>query len=195
MFTRLRSFVTLLLLLLSGTTFAQVLKTNDNAVNLGIGFGSTVTYGHGMKGFPSLSVSYEHILPKEIGPGLLGVGAIVAYRAASYKETVVDEEGPSGTYKFRYSNTYLGLRATYHWKGLLSEKYDIYGAAIAGVRLEKYKWDGPKSEFDSFYNYSHTKVFGGLVVGARYYFMPKVSVFSELGYDISWFKIGVSARF
>jgi hypothetical protein len=194
MITRLRLLVTLSILLLSLTTFAQSLKTNDNAVNLGIGFGSTVTYGHGMKGFPAVSVSYEHILPKEIGPGLLGVGIIAAYRSTSYKETFDDDEYEAVTYKFRYSNTYLGLRATYHWKGLVSDKYDVYGAVVTGVRLEKYKWDAPHNTYGVLENYNHTKVFAGLVVGARYYFAPKVSVFSELGYDVTWIKFGISAR-
>lgn len=179
--------VTLFFLLLCSTAYSQKLSLNDNVINVGIGFGSTYSFNSHYGGFPALSVSYERIWPKEIGPGLLGVGAIVGYRSMSYKYNVGDNR-----YKDKFNTLLIAARGTYYWEKLVTEKYNVYGAALVGVRTENYKADGaPGVLVDD--NTVHP--FVGVVAGGRYYFTPNISVFAELGYDISWTKAGISARF
>lgn len=177
--------VTLFFLLLCSTGYSQKLSVNDNVINVGIGFGSTYSFNSSYSGFPALSVSYERIWPKEIGPGLLGVGAIVGYRSMSYKYDIGNNR-----YKNKFNTLLIAARGTYYWEKLVTEKYNVYGAALVGIRSENYNADG-----GGFIDDNSVTPFVGAVVGGRYYFTPNISVFAELGYDISWTKAGISARF
>lgn len=167
------------------------LKGGDNLVNLGIGFGSAWSYASGYKGFPAVSLSYERVIPKKLGPGFLAVGGILSYRKITDKYTEYDGEGQEFKYKNSYTNSVIGLRGTYHWDELNTEKYDVYGGVQTGLRFENFKsrWFGDN------YKDKYTHFYGSVIVGARYYFAPKVSVFAELGYDVTWTKIGISAKF
>ncbi|MGN7723519.1 hypothetical protein [Chitinophaga sp. 22620] len=181
--------VTLFFLLLCSTAYSQKLSVNDNVINFGIGFGSTYSLHSDYSGFPALSVSYERIWPKEIGPGLLGVGAIVGYRSMNYKWNAGNNH-----YKNKFNTLLIAARGTYYWEKLVTEKYNVYGAALIGVRSENYKIDGG-SVPGVFADDNSVHPFVGVVAGGRYYFTPNISAFAELGYDISWTKIGISARF
>ncbi|UYQ95053.1 hypothetical protein MKQ68_08090 [Chitinophaga horti] len=166
------------------------LKGGDNLVNVGIGFGSAYSYASGYKGFPAVSVSFERVIPKELGPGLLAVGGIVSYRKISDKFEGNNGE-VYGTYKNSYSNTVIGIRGTYHWEQLNTEKYDVYGGVQTGLRFENYKskWDGDT------YKDKYTHFYGSIIVGGRYFFSSNLSAFAELGYDVTWTKVGISFKF
>lgn len=163
------------------------LKGGDNLVNVGIGFGSAYAYGSGFKGFPAVSVAFERVIPKELGPGLLAVGGIISYRNITHKYN--DYEGDS--FKTKYANTVIGIRGTYHWEQLNTEKYDVYGGVQTGLRFENYrsKW----IEEDVKERYTH--FYGSVIVGGRYYFASNISAFAEVGYDVTWTKLGISFKF
>jgi hypothetical protein len=156
------------------------------AVQLGIGFGGTVHYAGGYKGSPAVSFAYEHLLPMEVGPGRIGVGAIGAYQTSKY-----DGAG----YESKWNNALVALRGTYHLTKFLPEKLDAYGVAQLGVRFETNKYESGTGENRITAKDKYTRVQPALLVGARYYFVPQFAAFSELGYDLTVIKIGVAARF
>ncbi len=150
-------------------------------LNVGVGFG--LGYGYGNLGntsaTPALSVSYMRGLANA-GPGTISAGGIVGYKSFSWQD---------GAEKATLRNIYVGARGAYHY-GFGIPKLDTYAGVGLGVRVASYSYtyttnataSGSQAELSGF-------------AGARYFFSDKVGAFSELGYDMSYLKVGLSARF
>lgn len=163
-------------------------EVGTNAVNLGIGIGSRYSYGTGFFGgsssvSPAVSLSYERgIIP--LGPGVLGVGGIVAYQGASYDL--------GGGDKWKYTDIVVMARGTFHYP--VSDKFDAYGGLGIGVRHAGVSFEG-SGIYSAIGTASGTDVTSGLFLGGRYFFGESIGAFAELGYDQTFLKLGLSARF
>ncbi|WP_310396402.1 hypothetical protein [Hymenobacter sp.] len=161
-----------------------------NAVNLGIGLGNRYAYGTGFGGgsssvSPALSVSFERgIIP--LGPGVLGVGVFAGYQGANYDFGGGDE--------WKYTDVIVTLRGAFHYP--VTPEFDAYGGLGLGVRRLSSSWSGPAN---SSYNLSDgaatTDAASGLFVGGRYFFAESIGAFAELGYDQTYLKVGLTAKF
>jgi hypothetical protein len=156
-----------------------------NVVNLGIGLGSRYGYGYsylsnGSSVSPAISLSYERGI-LQLGPGVLGVGLFAGYQGASYEY--------SG-YKDKFTDIVVMVRGAFHYP--VNDKFDAYGGVGIGVRHLGYSssYVGPYA-----FDYGVTGATSGLFVGGRYYFSQGIGAFAELGYDQSYLKIGLSAKF
>lgn len=158
-----------------------------NALNLGIGIGSRYGYGGGLFGgnssvSPAISLSYERgILP--LGPGVLGVGVFAGYQGASYDL--------GGGDKWKYTDVIVTLRGAFHYPVL--PQFDAYGGVGLGLRHAGVSYSG-NSMYD-FGTASANEFASGLFVGGRYFFTSNIGSFAELGYDQSYLKVGLSAKF
>lgn len=88
------------------------------------------------------------------------------------------------------------VRGTYHYDLLQNGKVDTYAGVSLGARIENYK-DTYDSEFlGGPYNnsYGGARVEGGIFIGGRYYFTDTIGAFAEAGYDMSYLKLGLSAK-
>jgi opacity protein-like surface antigen len=163
-------------------------EVGTNAVNLGIGVGSRYGYGGGLFGgsssvSPAITLSYERgIIP--LGPGVLGVGGIVGYQGASYDL--------GGGDKWKYTDIIVMVRGAFHYP--VAEKFDAYGGVGIGVRHAGVSFEG-NSIYNSLGTVSSTDVTSGLFVGGRYFFTDGIGAFAELGYDQTYLKIGLTAKF
>lgn len=191
------------LLLVAGAAFggptaavAQSYGIGTNAVNLGVGFGYSIRYYSGVYGnssaTPVLSASFEHGM-STLGPGTLGVGAVLSYQGAKWDYT----DGYGDQYHETWKTLFFGVRGTWHPDFLVTDKYDIYGGVQLGYYHYGYSYTatGP---YVSGYNYSNPRnstVGFGAFVGGRYYFTDNIGAFGEIGYDISYLKIGLSLKF
>jgi hypothetical protein len=179
--------------LLSGTAFAAepAFDKGSNVIGLGIGMG--VDYGN-YSGFygsstvsPTIYASYDHGFFSEVGPGTIGIGAVIAYKSSSSKYL---------TYKSKYSSTIVGLRGTYHLTLLKDKnnKFDPYAGVTFGLRFNNYT-DPYADYYNLSYSYNRTNAVAGVFVGAHYNFVPNFGAHAELGYDISFFRVGVNFNF
>ena len=157
------------------------------ALNLGIGLGNRYGYGSGFLGgsssvSPALSLSVERgILP--LGPGVLGVGAFVGYQGARYDLGNGDE--------WKFTDLIVTLRGAFHYP--VSPQLDAYGGLGLGLRHAGVSFTG-NSNFD-YGVASATELASGLFVGGRYFFSDKIGAFAELGYDQTYLKVGLTAKF
>ncbi|WP_201987329.1 porin family protein [Hymenobacter rubidus] len=156
----------------------------SSVINLGVGLGSrygyTALYGGNTSVTPAISVSFERgIIP--LGPGVLGVGVFAGYQSASYEYS---------TFKDKYTDIIVMVRGAFHYP--VSDEFDAYAGLGLGVRHLGYSsnYTGPYAV-----DYGTTGAASGLFVGGRYYFTPGIGAFAELGYDQSYLKIGLSAKF
>ncbi|WP_052732791.1 hypothetical protein [Hymenobacter terrenus] len=161
-------------------------EVGTNAVNLGVGLGNRYGYDGGFFGgnssvSPAISLSYERgIIP--LGPGVLGVGGFIGYQGASYNF--------GGGDKIKFTDIVVTLRGAFHYNFI--PELDTYGGLGLGVRRLGSSGEGL---FSQSANYGGTDAVLGLFVGGRYFFTPSIGAFAELGYDQSYLKVGLTAKF
>ena len=146
-------------------------------------------FGFGVNGVGvPVEVSYEKgIIEDFLTEGLvLGIGANVGYYG--YKE-----EFPSiaGSYSYKYTNMVIAARALGHYS--LIDNLDTYAGLVLGYNVASAKYDGPNAGLISSPSVGGL-VFGGLV-GARYEFNPKLGIYAEAGYSISYLNVGLAYKF
>ncbi|MBD2770193.1 hypothetical protein IC235_20095 [Hymenobacter sp. BT664] len=161
-------------------------EVGTNVVNLGIGLGNRYSYGVGFLGGstsvgPAISLSYERgIMP--LGPGVLGVGGFVGYQGATY--SFIGD-------KWKYTDVTIMVRGAFHYPVL--PQLDAYGGLGLGLRHAGVSFEG-----SSFYNTgtaSANELASGLFAGGRYFFSENIGAFAELGYDQTYLKAGLTAKF
>jgi hypothetical protein len=166
---------------------AQVFDKGDIVVSAGLGLGSNYyAFGAGYSTtIPLIFASGDYCLREDLGPGNLGVGAIMGY--TSYKDTYLSTD-----YYWKVSTFMIGARGTYHFTDLV-DKLDLYGGITLGGKIVKVKTSN--SELDAYSSHAASGVLGEVFAGARYYFVDSFSAMAELGYGMAWFKLGVSLKF
>ena len=154
-------------------------------MNLGVGLG--LGYGYslgGLRSTPAMSASFEYGIADNVGPGTIGVGGLVGYKSYGWK---------SGGYKGTWSNIIVSARGTYHYNVFEDPKLDTYAGISLGIRHERYS---DNAGTDIYYSKtSASYLTSGIFVGGRYYFSDKLGAFGEVGYDMSYLKLGLTARF
>lgn len=163
------------------------------AANLGLGIGAGYNYGFGLGGnsssSPAISLSVEKGVVEGIGPGVISVGGLVGYQSYNYEWDIVGDE-----YKASWTNIYLAARGAYHYNFTDNPKIDTYVGVSLAARIEKYSnnYEGSSIPDD---DYGDTHLDVGIFLGGRYLVTDKVGAFAELGYDMSYLKIGVTTKF
>jgi hypothetical protein len=164
----------------SGNEFGK----GSTAANLGVGFGLGYGYGifSGVRSTPALSLSVERGIIDDIGPGVISVGGLVGYKSYSWK---------SGSYKSSWKNFIVSARGAYHYNILDNPKVDTYAGLSLGVRVESYS----SNYYDYDNSYGGATLTSGIFIGGRYMLTDNIGAFGELGYDMSYLKLGLTARF
>jgi hypothetical protein len=162
-------------------TYSQSFDLEDKVINVGVGFGYAWGLVSGASSWPAISVSFEKGFRELSDIGIVSLGGIVGFQHAS-----VDD--------LNWNDFAIGARGALHFTTLGIDNVDVYGGASLGLRFYSSPelvgiW--PNWEWES-----KTSVgpFFGLFGGGRYYFTDKIAAFAELGYDIAWFKLGISAK-
>ncbi len=155
----------------------------SKSLGLSVGFGVGYDYISGYSGLPAIAVTYDQGFFEKIGPGTIGIGAMVGLKTAHYNYG----DGSKAT----WNNYFIGLRGTYHLTVLADKnnKFDPYAGITLGVRIYQYK--------DSYIDYTNHTLYPvtGAFVGVKYNFVKNFGAFAELGYDVSFARIGASLNF
>jgi hypothetical protein len=180
------------------TLFAAILAFNlsaqestfekgDKALNLGIGFGTSLYSGSYYKAsVPPVSASFEvGIIDGILDKATVGVGGYIGYAASKY-----EVDYGFGSYGWKYSYTVIGARGTFHYP--LVDKLDTYGGAMVGYNIVTSKEIG---DIPSGYSSSGSAPSFSIFVGGRYYFTENIAAMAELGYGIAYFNIGLAMKF
>jgi len=186
-------------LLICSQSFAAEPAFDKGSNVIGLGLGVGVDYGNyygtytGKSVSPTLLLTYDHGFFSEIGPGTIGIGAVLAYKSSSYKSYYRGD-----LKKYRNSSMIIGVRGTYHLTLLKDKnnKFDPYAGVTFGIRInDDNYYDDYYSTYGYYYSYNKTSPVAGVFIGAHYNFMPAFGVFAEVGYDISLLRAGVNFNF
>ena len=187
----------------------QCFKKGTSAINLGVGIGNTVSYnsgnalvygGYGVVGHaaftPAFTASYEYGII-HVGIGIIGAGLQFGFQGTHNTYN----DGYYYTEKEKWTTLSFSPRATYHFDFLNKKKFDIY--PIIQININSYGYSDTYTATGApGYTYypanSSSNSIGvrpSILVAARYFFTPNIGVYSELGYDISIIKAGLSIKF
>ena len=173
-----------------------VFEKGSSAINVGIGFGSTMYHGVGYKmGFPSISASYEMgIVEVAMGSSLTGVvsvGGLAGFGGSKYDYSY----SPSYGYTVKTNYFLIAVRGNYHF--IFHDKFDPYAGIILGYYFGNNKVDYGTAwpSYIPKYNENTGGFHGGAYAGARWFFTPAIAVFTELGWNISILTIGATFKF
>ncbi|MBF9239689.1 hypothetical protein I2I05_20015 [Hymenobacter sp. BT683] len=169
------------------TTFTNgPFVVGNQVLNLGIGVGSRGNYdadniGGSPSVSPAINLSYERGL-FAIGPGVLGAGVLAGYQGATYN---LNSGG-----KWKYSDVLLALRGAFHYPVL--PEFDAYAGLGVGLLYTKASYEGSTASPEAG---SSAKLTPGIFVGGRYFLLENLGVFTELGYDQTYLKVGLTGKF
>ena len=162
----------------------EIASKGTSMVNLGIGLG--YRFGGSMS-VPPLSVAYDYSLKSGLidGNGAITLGGYLAYTSANYSYL----GGPSTS----ASHTVLGVRGMFHYQFV--PKLDTYAGLMLGYHIASASsaTAGPMG------SYSNSGLTGsgfdiGVILGARYFFTPRIGAFTELGYSLPYWNLGVTFK-
>ena len=157
----------------------EIVSKGTSMVNLGIGLG--YRFGGSMS-VPPLSVAYDYSLKSGLidGNGAITLGGYLAYTSANYSYL----GGPSTS----ASHTVLGVRGMFHYQFV--PKLDTYAGLMLGYHIAS------ASSATGYYGSSFvSRGFDmGVVLGARYFFTPRIGAFTELGYSLPYWNLGVTFK-
>lgn len=162
-------------------------------MNLGLGLG--IGYGYGYSGLggnthssPAISLSVEKGVLEGIGPGVISVGGLIGYKSYSYKWDILGDD-----YKSTWNNMYIAARGAYHYNFTDNPKVDTYAGVSLAARIMRYSTNYSDNSFGNYAN--STSLEGGIFLGGRYLLTDKLGAFAELGYDMSYLKLGLTSKF
>jgi hypothetical protein len=147
----------------------EIFSKGAQRVNAGIGVGS---------GIP-VEVSYEHSVIDGLIKGNNGAIGVGAYGGWYHR----------GLSDWSYNHYVLGARGAFHYQFI--EKLDTYGGLMLGYNIATASWAG---EGESIGTAAGSAFDFSLFVGGRYFFKPKLGVYGELGYGISYLSVGVTFK-
>ncbi len=156
----------------------------DNAIGIAAGFGPAHTYSLANSYSPAFIINYEHGIVPNLGPGTLAIGGELGWQTSRYNYDY-------GGYRARWTTFTFAVRGIYHLTILKDKnnKFDPYGGLAAGAYFVSYDNDAPGAE------HYGSAPFVAPFVGAKYNFTPNFGAWSELGWDIAAFKIGLNFNF
>lgn len=165
---------------------AQQFIHGTNVVSAGIGLGSSLGSFHYGSQTPALSLQYERGVWEVGGPGLISLGGYAGMKSYKY--------AGSG-YSEKWGYTIIGIRSAYHYNGIHSEKFDLYGGLMLSYNIVDYTFrDDQGNHIDGGKNYGSAAGLS-LYAGGRYFFTQHVAAYAELGYGVSYLTLGLAFKF
>lgn len=187
-----RLFFSIILIGSLGLVNAQPFETGTNVLDIGVGLGGH--YGYWSSGYsstPALGISYDHGFKEGVGPGTIGIGGYFGYKGISYH---YDYNYSNYFYDYKWTYLIFGIRGTYHYNFELDDKLDLYGGLMLSFNNVSFK----ESSNDPYYASKSGNYNGyvdlSLFVGGSYYLTNNIAVFTEFGYGIAYWTIGVGFK-
>ena len=166
---------------LSVANAQEIISKGTSMVNLGIGLGHH--FGSDGMSIPPLSVAYDYSIVSGLidrNNGAITSGSMT-YRVPGYSSSA------------SYTHILLGFRGMFHYQ--FAPKLDTYAGLMLGYHIAStsYSNSGPMG------SYSNSGLTGsgfdiGVILGARYFFTPRIGAFTELGYSLPYWNLGVTFK-
>jgi hypothetical protein len=180
-----------ILILFGFSANAQVFEKGAQAINIGLGVGTTYLSGNDYKmGFPSISGSYEYgLLDVPMGAHLEGVVSVGGF--VGWSNVIYRFPNWPGDLEQVYNTFLISARGNYHF--IFDDKFDTYAGIHLGYISVSGKWKGDGT-IPPDWSAATGGFTGGAYIGGRYYFNDYIAVYAELGWMLSIFQAGITIR-
>ena len=174
---------------LSVANAQEIISKGSSMVNVGIGLGHH--FGSAGMSIPPLSVAYDY----SIVSGLIdrNNGAITLGGYGAFTSGSMTYRAPGYSSSASYTHILLGFRGMFHYQ--FAPKLDTYAGLMLGYHIgsTSYSNSGPMG------SHSNSGLTGsgfdiGVLLGARYFFTPRIGAFTELGYSLPYWNLGVTFK-
>lgn len=182
-----KKFIFILFAIIATSTLsAQQFVKGTNVISAGVGLGSSLGSFSRSSQTPALSLSYEKGVWDIGGPGVISLGGYLGRKSYKY----------SGSgYVEKWGYTIIGIRSAYHYNGIKSDKFDVYGGVMLSYNILNYTFkDNNGNNVNGGGNYGSGTGFT-LYAGGRYFFSSNIAAFAELGYGVSYLTLGLAYKF
>ena len=165
---------------------AQPYTVGSKDVSFGLGLGSS--FGVGSMVIPPISVSFDYGYHEKIS-----IGGYIGFAKSNFESSYFTFTG-NATYGYDYSYMIFAARGSYHF--LNQENYDVYGGLLLGYNAASAKFYSDDTAIDETL-FTSSDVGGPVIapyVGGRYYFKENLGAFTELGFGVAYFTIGLTLK-
>jgi hypothetical protein len=87
----------------------------------------------------------------------------------------------------------VAARGAYHYNFTANPRIDTYGGVSLATRIESYSDNYKDNTLRGSYGGVNLDV--GVFLGGRYLLTDNIGAFAELGYDMSYVKLGLTTKF
>jgi hypothetical protein len=114
---------------------------------------------------------------------VIGIGGLVDYYQYSYSAL--------GGFGGKYTYIVFGPQGNYHFTKILKldSKLDPFAGLVLAYEHISWKWDN--AYYGRVWSPSASGITLGGQVGLRYFMSPKLALYSQLGFGITYLKVGV----
>lgn len=169
-----------------GVEAQNVFERNTVVLSAALGIGTAVDVGRTV--VPPLSFQAEYGLLDHLFDehSALGVGGYIGFAAG--KKTYPSYEYTQ--FSQRINDVMIGARGAFHYQFV--KNLDTYAGLMLGGTIANTRNEGIWT------NAGNPPHHGGFLfdvfVGARYYVIPRLAVYGEVGFGVAYFNLGVSFR-
>lgn len=163
--------------------------SNTLGLSIGLGLDYDDFYGDDVTRMPALNITLDHGTIANVGPGTIGIGGVYSFKRTTYRYS-------NDKYRESWTNNIFGVRGTYHLTILKDKnnKFDPYAGLTLGFRINSYR-DTYYDDKSYNFNYVNGHPIYGVFAGAKYNFKKNFGAFAEVGYDISFLRLGINFNF
>lgn len=188
-----RLIITLCVISLSlpETMKAQMFEKGTHIISPGFGMGGIYPVFTSVNSrSPLFGLSYEHSPFENAGPGTIGIGGFIGYKAFKRNNEIGDNRFYE---KLHY--VIIGAKGAYHYNPFRDvENLDLYAGLMLSLNIPDYA-----NNYSENYKYLENKyrpyLAGTIYAGARYFFTENIGVFVEAGFGTSFLNLGVNFKF
>ncbi|PKP20101.1 MAG: hypothetical protein CVU05_09805 [Bacteroidetes bacterium HGW-Bacteroidetes-21] len=195
---RKRNVLLVVLFIVSSMSYGQEMAPGTGFFTIGIGPSNNYT-SYRTNTSPAIRLTYDKGF-KEIGPGTLTLGGVLGGFTRKLDGKYFSTSDLTWySYKWRFSEMIAAFRVGYYYNfgDLDIKELNAYAGIAVGARFEflSESHDGPALPRDYFVpanNYVNFHMAGFL--GVNYFITPNMAIFTEFGYDISYFTLGLTFK-
>lgn len=186
-----RTYFLICSILYSSNVFSQQLEKGDHVLSPSFGVGGIYpVFGSVNTQTPLFGLSYEYGAFDRLGPGSVGIGGFLGYKAYKRIEQI---DGNSYFEKLHYM--VLGVKGSYHYNPFKKVKgLDPYAGLMLSLNVPDYA-----NNYTDKYKYLGSKYRGYLAgtvyVGAHFFFTENMGAFAEAGFGTAFFSLGMNFKF
>lgn len=170
---------------------AQQLEQGEHVLSPSFGIGGVYPVFTSVNSrTPLFGLSYEYGAFDHVGPGSIGIGGFLGYKAFRR----VNEIGEYSFYeKLHY--VIVGAKGAYHYNPFPQVSgLDPYAGLMLSLNIADYASNySPKYQYLE--NKYRTYLAGTVYAGTRYFFTENIGAFAEVSFGTSFFTLGANFRF